>query len=176
MAFPPRAALGIALPLAAAAGAGVLAGAFIAPGVDLDAMTRGVVGPATWPRAMLYCAAGAAALLAFLRLLEALALRPRTAGGEGEYHEGRSLGAIALLVGYGAAIPMVGIAWATPPFIAGWLLLGGLRRPLLVGLTSILGTLGVLYFFVKLSLMPLDRGKGVFEQATVALYRLLGIY
>jgi len=29
---------------------------------------------------------------------------------------------------------------------------------------------------VKVSLLPLDRGKGVFEQATVAIYRLLGIY
>jgi putative tricarboxylic transport membrane protein len=45
-----------------------------------------------------------------------------------------------------------------------------------VGLISVLGTIGILYFFVKLSAMPLDRGKGAFEQATVALYRLLGIY
>ena len=75
-----------------------------------------------------------------------------------------------------AAIPLIGIAWATPVFIAGWLLLGGVRKPLVVGLVSILGSVGTLYFFVKLSQMPLDRGKGVFEQATVALYRLLGIY
>jgi len=106
-----------------------------------------------------------------------LSLREARAPEPGEdYHEGRSIGAIALLVAYGIAIPLVGIAWATPVFIAGWLLLGGVRKPLQVGLISILGTVGVLYFFVKLSLMPLDRGKGVFEQATVALYRLLGIY
>lgn len=177
MALLPRAALGVALPLAAAAGFCVLALSWVAPGVDLDAMTRGAIGPATWPKAMLLCAAAAAAVLALLRLLELLALRsPREAGGGDEYHEARSIGAIALLVAYGAAIPLAGIAWATPLFIAGWLALGGLRRPLLVGLTSILGTLGVLYFFVKLSLMPLDRGRGVFEQASVALYRLLGIY
>ena len=178
MVFSPRAALGLALPLAVAVGAFLLGKAYIAPGVDLDAMARGIVGPATWPKAMLYCAAAAAALLALVRLLELLALRsPReSAAGKDEYHEARSIGAIALLVGYGVAIPLVGIAWATPIFLAGWLLLGGLRRPLLIGLTSILGTLGILYFFVKVSLMPLDRGKGVFEQATVALYRLLGIY
>lgn len=178
MALSPRAVLGVALPLAVAAGAFLLGKAYIAPGVDLDAMARGTIGPATWPKAMLYCAAAAAALLAFLKLLELLALRsPREAEAAGEeYHEGRSIGAIALILAYGAAIPLVGIALATPFFIAGWLLLGGLRGPLLIGLTSILGTIGVLYFFVKLSLMPLDRGKGVFEQATVALYRLLGIY
>jgi len=140
-------------------------------------MARGVVGPATWPKAMLLCAAAAAALLALVRLLEASALRKPPATDDGtDYHEGRSIGAVALLLGYGIAIPLVGIAWSTPVFIAGWLLLGGIRKPLTVGLVSILGTIGVLYFFVKLSVMPLDRGKGAFEQATVALYRLLGIY
>lgn len=175
MAVSPRAALGVAWPLAAAAGSGVLALFYVAPGVDLAAMTRGIIGPATWPKAMLLCAAAAAALLAFIRLLELLSLREPD-GGQTDYHEARSIGAIALLVGYGVAIPLVGIAWATPIFLSGWLLLGGLRRPLLICLTSILGTLGILYFFVKVSLMPLDRGKGMFEQATVALYRLLGIY
>ena len=178
MAFSPRAALGLALPVATAAGCCALALAYVAPGVDLSAMARGVVGPASWPKAMLLSAGAAAALLAFLKLLELLALRaPREVDVAGDdYHEARSIGAIALVLAYGAAIPFVGIAWATPLFIAGWLLLGGLRAPLLIGLTSILGTLGLLYFFVKLSLMPLDRGKGVFEQASVALYRLLGIY
>jgi putative tricarboxylic transport membrane protein len=178
MAISVRAALGIAAPVALAAGAFVLAAAFVAPGVDVAAMTRGVVGPATWPKTMLYCAAAAAGLLALVRLLEARAnaRRGAAAAGEGGYHEGRSLGAIALLLAYGFALPFVGIAWATLAFIAAWLVLGGLRRPLLVSLVSVLGTLGVLYLFVKVSLMPLDRGTGAFEQATVTLYRLLGIY
>ena len=177
MAVSPRAALSIVLPLAAAATLCVLAFAYVAPGVDVGAMARGVIGPATWPKAMLLCAGSAAALLALMRLLALGAPNaPHVSVAADDYHEGRSIGAIVLAVAYGAAIPLVGIAWATPVFIAGWLLLGGLRGPLLIGLTSILGTLGVLYFFVKLSAMPLDRGKGMFEQASVALYRLLGIY
>jgi putative tricarboxylic transport membrane protein len=177
MAVSPRAVLGVVLPLVAAAAAVVLALFYVAPGVNLAAMARGVVGPATWPKAMLLLAGTAGALLALVRLLE-LVFPPdaKAEASETDYHEGRSLGALALLVGYGASIPLVGFAFATPLFIAGWLLIGGLRRPLLTGLTALLGTVGVLYFFVKLSLMPLDRGKGVFEQATVALYRLLGIY
>ena len=116
-------------------------------------------------------------LLALVHLLELLSLRVLRPPDQGEdYHAARSIGAIALLVAYGIAIPFVGIAWATPVFIAGWLLLGGVRKPVSVGLISVLGTIGVLYFFVKLSQMPLERGKGVFEQATVALYRVLGIY
>jgi hypothetical protein len=54
--------------------------------------------------------------------------------------------------------------------------LGGVRRPLTVVLVATLGTAGVLYLFVKVSVMPLDRGFGWVEQATIALYRLLGIY
>jgi putative tricarboxylic transport membrane protein len=174
-----RAALGAALPLAIAVGASVLALAYVAPGVDLDAMTRGVIGPATWPKTMLYCAAAAAALLALVRLVQAGVPKGSSEIANdqpGEYHEARSIGAIVLLVAYGAAAPFVGFAWATLIFIAAWLWLSGLRRPVTVSLVSILGTLGVLYLFVKVSLMPLDRGVGVFEQATVALYRLLRIY
>ena len=177
MAVSARAVLKIALPLAAAASSAWLALFHIAPGVDFTAMARGIVSPVTWPKAMLLAAAAAGMLLGLVNLLELLALRHRGPGQAGEdYHEPRSIGALALLLAYGIAIPFVGIAWATPVFIAGWLVLGGIRKPLTVGLVSILGTIGLLYFFVKLSLMPLDRGKGAFEQATVALYRLLGIY
>ena len=178
MAISLRAAFGIALPLALAAAACVLAARFVAPGVDLAAMTRGVVGPATWPKAMLYCAAVGAGLLTLSRLFEALATSSEQAEAAAglEYHEARSLGAIALVLAYGFAIPLLGIAWATLAFIAAWLLLSGVRRPLFVTMVSVLGTAGILYLFVKLSLMPLDRGTGVFEQATVALYRLLRIY
>ena len=56
------------------------------------------------------------------------------------------------------------------------LVLGGYRRPVAVALVSTIGTLLILYLFVKASAMPLDRGKGIFEQATIVLYRLLGIY
>ena len=177
MAVSPRAVLKVVLPLATAVACAVIALFYVAPGVDLTAMARGVVSPVTWPKAMLLCAATAAALLALVHLLELLSLRELRPPEQGEdYHEARSIGAVALLVAYGIAIPLVGIAWATPVFIAGWLLLGGVRKPVSVGLISVLGTVGVLYFFVKLSQMPLERGKGVFEQATVALYRVLGIY
>ena len=176
MAGTPRAAVAVALPLAVAALCALLALRYIAPGIDLGAMARGIVGPATWPKAMLLAAAASALLLAIVRLPGLLVKRPSATGEAQDYHEGRSVGAIALVLAYGAATPFLGIAWSTPLFLAGWMLLGGLRRPVLVTATSVLGTLGLLYFFVKLSKMPLDRGIGVFEQASVALYRLLGIY
>jgi putative tricarboxylic transport membrane protein len=167
----------LALPLAAAAAALVLARWFIAPGVDLDGMARGVAGPGSWPKLMLY---GAAACLVAVFVRNLLELRraapPRAAADTPAYNDAKLFGGMALLVAYGAGITAVGIAWATLLFLAGWLLLSGLRRPLPVGLVSVLGTAGILYLFVKLCLMPLDRGKGVFEGATIALYRVLGIY
>ena len=177
MAVATRAILRVVTPLAAAAACVVVALFYVAPGVNFAAMARGIVSPVTWPKAMLLAAAAAGGLLALVNLLELLSLRKPSPAEPGEdYHEGRSIGAVALLVAYGVAIPFIGIAWSTPLFIAGWLLLGGIRQPAKVGLISVLGTVSILYFFVKLSAMPLDRGKGAFEQATLALYRLLGIY
>jgi putative tricarboxylic transport membrane protein len=177
------AALGrLAFPAVIAAGAWILARHFLAPGVDVEAMTRGIVGPTTWPKVMLYCVAACAALLFCLRLrevlggkAEALANAPGGAGGT-THHERRAVAGIALVVAYGLALPGLGFALSTALFIAAWLLLGGMRRPAVIGLTSVVGTAALLYLFVKVSLLPLDRGQGAFEQATVALYRLLGIY
>jgi putative tricarboxylic transport membrane protein len=174
IALAPR----LAAPLAAAVAAVVLARYFIAPGVDLDAMARGVAGPGTWPKVMLYGAA-AWALAIFVRNFAALRharARDESENAEPAYNDAKLLGGIAMLVAYGAGITLVGMAWATLAFLALWLLLSGLRRPVPVLAVSVLGTAGVLYLFVKVCLMPLDRGKGVFEQATIVLYRLLGIY
>lgn len=170
-------AVRLTAPLAAAAAALGVARWYIAPGVDLEGMSRGIAGPGTWPEAMLYCAA-ACALVIFLRnLLEIRTASPAANAPAGSaFNDARLLPGIGLLLLYGAGIPEIGMAWTTLLFVVAWLLLSGLRRPLPVVLVSTLGTAGVLYLFVKLCQMPLDRGRGVFEQATIALYRVLGIY
>lgn len=168
----------LAAPLAAAVAAVALARYFIAPGVDLDAMARGLAGPGTWPKLMLYCVA-ACSLAVFIRFLLGLrqaAATEASAEGAPAYDDTKLVAGMALLVAYGFGITLLGMAWATAAFIAAWLLLSGLRRPLAVLMVSTIGTAGILYLFVKLCLMPLDRGKGVFEQATLVLYRVLGIH
>lgn len=175
--MPPRLvnAVRLAAPLGAALAA-IIATRFIAPGVDLDGMARGLAGPATWPKTMLYCAA-ATALVIFLRSLY-LSRSAKAAEGEAGpgYDDAKLAWGMALLVAYGIGITQIGMALATLAFMAGWLVLSGLRRPLPVVLVSLLGTAAILYVFVKISLMPLDRGRGVFEEATIVVYRLLGIY
>ena len=169
-------ALGLAAPLATAAAALVIARWYIAPGVDLEGMARGVAGPGTWPKATLYCVAACSIIILIRNILEILASAPAVQAGESAFDDAKLLPGIALLIGYGIGISEIGIAWSTLIFVAGWLVLSGLRRPLAVVLVSVFGTAGVLYLFVKLCMMPLERGKGPFEQATIVLYRLLGIY
>ena len=83
---------------------------------------------------------------------------------------------IVLVLAYGFAMPWLGFALTTLAYIVLWLLLGGIRKPLQIMLISLIGTLVFLYFFVKVALMPLDRGIGAIGEFSVALYRLLGIY
>jgi putative tricarboxylic transport membrane protein len=175
MPITPANALRVAAPLCAALAAAIVARYFIAPGVDVDGMARGLAGPATWPKTMLYCAAACAALIG-LRALYSLRRQAVPAAPGSGYDDAKLLAGMALLVLYGYGITQIGMAWATVAFIAAWLLISGLRRPLPVLLVSTLGTIAILYVFVKISLMPLDRGRGVFEQATILLYQLLGIF
>jgi putative tricarboxylic transport membrane protein len=173
-------AIGLAVPLAIALAAVVIARNFIAPGVDLEGMARGLAGPGTWPKAMLYCAA-ACSVAIFIRNLVPKRETAKSAaelaeGGDADCDYVKATAGMIVLAAYGFGITQIGMPWATLAFIAAWLLLAGLRRPLPVALVSVIGTAGVLYLFVKICLMPLDRGKGVFEEATVLLYRLLGIY
>ena len=172
--------LGLVVPLGIALAAVVIAHSFIAPGVDLEGMARGIAGPGTWPKAMLYCA-GACSIAIFLRNLFAVRQAPKTAaeiaeGGESDCDYVKAAAGMVLLAAYGFGITQIGMAFATLAFIAAWMILAGLRRPLTVGLVSIIGTAAILYLFVKLCAMPLDRGQGMFEEGTVFLYRLLRIY
>ena len=165
MAYRPEDFFAIATPLVAALASTMVARHFIAPGVDLDAMSRGIAGPGTWPKIMLYGIAVCAALI-MVRNAVALIRRagPVATESESEYDDVKLLLGIGLVIAYGAGMHFIGMAWATLMFVA------------LMLVVSTIGTLLIVYLFVKASAMPLDRGKGIFEQATIVLYRLLGIY
>ena len=157
----------------------VLAFFFIAPGADGALVARGGVGPATWPKTMLFGIACCAAIILLRELFRLSAASSPRRGGEGgasDYDNRRAALGIALLLLFGIAVPFIGFALATVVFLAVWLPAGGLRKPLTIGLLSVLGTVSLLYIFAGLSKMPLDRGIGFFDGVTVALYRLLGIY
>lgn len=149
-----------------------------------DSMARGLAGPISWPRFALYgvlfCAVG-------WFVQTALGVWRKRASVPGELSDndlnpGYRNNEIIIWIGitltllYGFMIPVVGYPLATVSYIILWLLLGGIRKPVLISLVSLLGTIFLLYMFVKLALMPLDRGQGDFGEFTVAIYRLLHIY
>ncbi|CFX32864.1 conserved membrane protein of unknown function [Candidatus Filomicrobium marinum] len=140
------------------------------------------VGPGGWPKAML---AGLAffSLLAFLVELNNWRISARdgndtTQNGE-KANNGSAVMAIAgvgVILIYGFAIPYLGFALATFLFIVTWCLMGQIRSPITISLVSIIGTIVLLYMFVALAKMPLNRGVEPFNQWTISLYRVLRIY
>lgn len=139
------------------------------------------VGPGGWPRAMLI----GLAFFCFLALLAELLEWRRSIrrGGDvaipSKEREGSQILALAgvgIILIYGFSIPYVGFALATVVFLAVWCILGRVRSPITVLLVSVIGTIVLLYMFVALAKMPLNRGVEPFSSATVSLYRLLRIY
>lgn len=161
-----------------------LAGGLLLPSMILESgrsfESRGL-GPTAWPRFMLTLIA---ALSVVWIVQELIAWRkgvrnPAPAGsGEAteEYDYRKATIGMLLVVGYGWVLPLVGFSLATAAFIAAMCLLGGLRNALVIGPVSLLGTAALLWVFVGLALMPLDRGQGIFGRFSLAVLRGLGIY
>ncbi len=168
----------VAAPLAFAVAAAVLTRFVTDRPEEAAAMARGIAGPTTWPTIMLYCVMLFALAWAVQRVALVLRRREQPAGAAMPVVAGgpRVWLGIALVLAYGFSLPTLGFALATFIYILLWLPLGGIRAPLQIALTSIIGTVMFLYVFIKLALMPLDRGAGPIGEFSVALYRLLGIY
>lgn len=146
----------------------------------LDAVPS-AVGPGGWPRAMLI---GLFFFATLTLIHELLQLRKSIRHGlDDVIQEKESLGSqalaalgVAIILVYGFSIPYVGFAFATVAFIAIWCVLGKVRSLITVTLVSVLGTVVLLYMFVALAKMPLNRGIEPFNSATVSIYRLLRIF
>jgi len=139
-----------------------------------------MVGAGTWPRTMLLGIAFCATVLLVRNVFQHV--RPgssstATALDNGdEFDNRKAVLGIVLLIVYVGVIPVIGFALATIGFLLAWLPYGGVRRPHVVVTVAVIGTAVLLYTFVKLTTLPLDRGIGVFNRLTVSLYQLLGIY
>ncbi|HRP97064.1 MAG TPA: tripartite tricarboxylate transporter TctB family protein [Rhodocyclaceae bacterium] len=153
------------------------------------AMTRGIFGPTSWPSYMLYGVIFFAAGWLLQDLLVAIwkyNTARRSGANPGVQRLGRTRAAptiearvlvgIALIGAYGYLIPTIGFAFATLLFFVIWMLIGGIRKPSVIGLVGTCGTLFLLYLFVKLAAMPLSRGEGVFADWTIALYQFLKVF
>ncbi|MBI3095164.1 MAG: tripartite tricarboxylate transporter TctB family protein [Rhodocyclales bacterium] len=157
----------------------------------VQGMARGLATPLTWPKLMLagvgICALGWAIEQGW-KAFNVLPPPPSAAeealefgdvGFEQENDDAPLLPIVfglSLAMAYAFVIPWVGFTAATVVFLLLWFLVGGIRKPLQLISVTLIGTVVLLYVFVKLALMPLDRGQGAFGELTIALFRLLGIY
>lgn len=138
------------------------------------------LGPAAWPKTILFALAVFSALWLVLEL-RVLARagrisRLRAPDEEEAYHYGKAIGGLGLVLAFGWLLPMIGFALSTALFLLIWCLYGGQRNPVVLTLVPIVGTGGLLWMFMGLALMPLSRGVGPFESFSVWLLTLIGIY
>ncbi|MDP4591124.1 MAG: tripartite tricarboxylate transporter TctB family protein [Burkholderiaceae bacterium] len=150
-------------------------------------VTRGLAGPSTWPDMMLWVIIFFSAVWALQTAVVIIRSRIPTikpihatqvSSSDAEstpFSLLIALGVLFILL-YGYLLAVIGFATATLLYIVSWCWLGGVRKPLLVSLIGLIGTTVLLYLFVKLASMPLDRGQGVMGDFSIMLYRFMGIY
>jgi putative tricarboxylic transport membrane protein len=156
--------------------AGVLGSAALwASAWPLDAMVpRGQLGPGFWPRLVLI----GLVVACLLKLREEWRARSddSEAGILPRVSASRLGLAIACILAYVITAPRLGFPLATAAFIAGFMVVAGARRVPGIVATALLGTVILLYTFIKLVYLPFPKGDGPFERVTLGLYRALGIF
>ena len=139
----------------------------------LDAVARGPLGPGFWPRLALT----GLALASLAKLVEEW--RRDSAGPSASrppISRSKLAAGIGALVLYVLLAPWLGFAIVSALFIAAFMALCGTRSVGGLVAGAVVGTVSVLYVFVKLVYLPLPRGDGPFEAATLALYRALRLF
>jgi len=153
----------------------------------------GTLGPDVWPKLVL----GLTIAVCLYEIVRLLLLPRRRGGAAGVLQElaaesmakhggGEAqapgpasplmlLGGIALTALYVWIIPRSGFVLATAPYLAAFIALGGYRRWAVNAATSVIGTLAMMFFFMKVVYVSLPIGQEPFAQVTLALMRLMGI-
>lgn len=139
---------------------------------SIDPAPPGQLGAGFWPRMCLIGILLAAGLKAF----ELFRSRGKASGEGGECKEmdnGKLALMMLLLVLVVPAIGLIGFPLASVLFFILFLYLAGLKKPLTLALVSVLGTVGLIYVFVKVVYIPLPRGQWLFDDLTLMIYRAL---
>jgi putative tricarboxylic transport membrane protein len=141
----------------------------------LDAVARaGQLGPGFWPRLVLVGLAVACLLKAVGEWRTGRG--PDATAAREAIDAGRLALGIALIVLYVLVTPWTGFAMATVAFVAAFMTLAGARSPLSIAAHALLGTVILLYAFVRVVYLPLPKGEGAFETLTLLVYRVLRIF
>lgn len=157
---------------------GVLGAALLlAAARSLDAVAPpGQLGPGFWPRLVLIGLALACVVQLVTDRRDVPEARPAVAQAAPAVSTARLGASVAAVLAYVVAAPLLGFPLATVGFVVVFMLLAGARRARGIAATAVVGTVVLLYTFVKLVYLPFPKGAGAFERVTLALYRALGIF
>jgi len=142
-----------------------------------DVPISGQLGPAFWPKTILILLMVSCGIKAVETILE----KGRKTGvsyGSSQPKDlniVRLIAMIACIMGIVWAMEILGFLLATFLFFLVFTRIAGWRRIASLLITSSLGTVGVLYLFVKVVYLPLPKGQWFFNDLTIFLYRLLAI-
>ncbi len=139
---------------------------------SIDPAPPGQLGAGFWPK---MCLVGIL-LSAGLKAIELFRCRGASgeAGGACKEMDNFKLSLMmGLLVLVVVAIAVVGFPIASVLFFGTFLWLAGARKLTTLFLTSVLGTIRLIYFFVKVVYLPLPKGEWFFENITLLIYRTL---
>jgi putative tricarboxylic transport membrane protein len=174
-----RAALPYAAVLAGAAFLYQQTGLFAALGRE------GHLGPAFWPRAVLVllivvCVLEMLRVAFFMKpgAVEPVSLHSAAPVAEADEPRYPALlaGGIAITVLYVPAIETIGFFLATIAYLAAFMWIGRYRRPLVVAVTSVLGTIAFVYVFMKVVYVSLPLGVGPFREFSAWVLAVLGVH
>ncbi|MEW6409582.1 MAG: tripartite tricarboxylate transporter TctB family protein [Nitrospirota bacterium] len=84
--------------------------------------------------------------------------------------------AILLVFGFVLAISVLGFPLGCLIFLWAFTYLGGWRKTIYLLFITVLGTLFIAFLFVKWVYIPLPKGRFFFDDLTIAIYKILGIF
>ena len=173
---------------------GAVAGYLYYVAVNIQYSARaGTLGPDFWPKLILILVIAACVY----EVVRILVLRSNTEiggvleklvdesarehGAEGlpptaaKRHPWLLAGGMALTAAYVIVVQKLGFFSATVPYLAAFIALGGYRRWGVIAITSVVGTLLMFFFFMKVVYISLPIGEPPFQTVTFFLMQLLGV-
>jgi len=137
----------------------------------------GQLGAFFWPKAilvLLMAGCGLKVLESFFAFGKGVA-ETGLEGPPAEIKNGKLAAMIVMVIAAVVCVENIGFPIANFLFLLGFMRIAGLKKKLPLFLISFLGTIVLLYLFVKVVYLPLPKGQWFFDDLTVAIYRALRI-
>jgi len=144
----------------------------------------GQMGPERWPKIILVLLIGVCAFEMVRRIIQAVRPRPAADAAGDMDDEGFSqqmeahpllvAAATAATVGYLLLLGLIGFFTATVLYMAAVMWIGGVRRPVFLGLLSLGISFAFSFFFMKLIYVALPLGEGPFARISLIVMKLVG--